>query len=151
MFCFLVQISLPSLIKLKASCMVIAYDIFSTKTCRTVPLIFFLFLEGGRGHPCLRTNQEPCKTCALHAKQATCEYVRFAHIFCSVVTEQSIWLTELAIVGPILIANKKETKFFGNICQPKYFFETQGRLRSSFNFSRPKPKITVYEATSLAE
>ena len=81
MFCFLVQISLPSLIKLKASRMVIAYDIFSTKTCRAVPLIFFFFLEGGRGHQCLRTNQEPCKTCALHAKQATCEYMRDSRMF----------------------------------------------------------------------
>lgn len=91
MFCFLVQISLPSLIKLKASRMVIAYDIFSTKTCRAVPLIFFLFFRGGQGPPCLRTNQEPCKTCALHAKHATCEYqcaIRacFAWLlFCSVV------------------------------------------------------------------
>lgn len=48
-FCFLVQISLPSLIKLKASRMVIAYNIF--KTCRAVPLIFFFFLEGGKGPP----------------------------------------------------------------------------------------------------
>jgi len=83
-FCFLVQISLPSLIKLKASRTVIAYDIFSTKTCRTVPLIFFfVFLDGGTGHPCLRTNQEPCKTCALHAKQATSRMFRMALVlFC---------------------------------------------------------------------
>lgn len=61
MFCFLVQISLPSLIKLKASRMVIAYDIFSTKTCRAVPLIFFFFLEGVGATHALERIKSPAK------------------------------------------------------------------------------------------
>lgn len=144
MFCFLVQISLPSLIKLKASRMVIAYDIFSTKTCRAVPLIFFLFFRGGRGHPCLRTNQEPCKTCALHAKQATCEYARFAHVShgsCFALwfnTEQSIWLTELAIVGPNLIANKKREEIFWQYLPPEIFLWNTGATEVELRLQPPK-------------
>ena len=65
---------------------------------------------------------------------------RMALVFVLWLQNRAYWLTELDIVVPFLIANKKERKFFGNICLPKYFFETKGRLRSSFDFSRPKPE-----------
>ena len=143
MFCFLVQISLPSLIKLKVSRMVIAYDIFSTKTCRTVPLIVLLFLRGGRGHPCLRTNQEPCKTCALHAKQATCEYARFAHVshgscFCSVVTEQSILANRTRYCSSIFNCQQKREEIFWQYLPPEIFLWNKGATEVELRLQPPK-------------
>ena len=41
--------------------MVIAYDIFSTKTCRAVPLIFFFFLEGVGATHALERIKSPAK------------------------------------------------------------------------------------------